>query len=336
MTTPMIMHSFRRLFGARSPRTFERDLPAPAALTDTDFRQLAENSADVIFRIGPDQIARYVSPSSVAVFGWTPEEMIGLGPHRFVHPDDLPMLMAMAERFGTMESRGEVVQFRMRRKDGIWIWVESNSQLMQDPETGRNGDLIVTMRDVTEHKKLEDQLVAMANTDGLTGLANRRAFDAELGRAWTDTLQSSGQLSLLLLDLDHFKAFNDSYGHQVGDDCLRTVARAIQAAEIGPDAFVARYGGEEIAIILRKADADRAAQVAECARRVVEELAIPHQDDEICGQITVSIGAATALARDGGTMRMPEALLASADAALYKAKRNGRNRAEVSLLLVPR
>jgi diguanylate cyclase (GGDEF)-like protein/PAS domain S-box-containing protein len=332
----MMMDLIRRLFPNGKPQRPEEHSAASVGLPDADFRQLAEKSADVILRIGSDHVARYVSPSCEAVFGWTPAEMIGRPPRSFVHPDDLPMLMQMAERFGTMESRGEVVQFRMRRKDGATIWVESNSQLLEDPETGRNGDLIVSMRDISERKRLEEQLFAMANTDSLTGLANRRAFDAELERAWAETLRASGQMSLLLMDLDHFKSFNDTYGHQVGDDCLRAVASAIRRASIGDDPFVARYGGEEIAIVLRGADADQALQSAESVRQVIGELAVPHRGIGSSEQLTVSIGAATALARIGGTMRMPEALLASADAALYKAKKNGRNRTEVSLLLVPR
>jgi diguanylate cyclase (GGDEF)-like protein/PAS domain S-box-containing protein len=331
----MLMESFRRFLRSRNRQSQANHSSVGVSLPETDFRQLAEQSADVIFRIGPDQIARYVSPSSTVVFGWTPEEMIGLGPHSFVHPDDLPMLIQMAERYGTLESQGEVAVFRMRRKDGTLIWVESNSQLLHDPETGKNGDLIVSMRDVTERKKLEEQLLAMAHTDGLTGLANRRAFDAELERAWAETLRTSSQMSLLLLDLDHFKSFNDTYGHQVGDDCLRAVASAIGRAPLEADAFVARYGGEEIAIILPGANAERALIAAECTRRAVQELTVPHRGSPLGGRVTASIGAATALARIGGTMRMPEALLASADAALYKAKRNGRNRVDVTLLLAP-
>jgi diguanylate cyclase (GGDEF)-like protein len=174
----------------------------------------------------------------------------------------------------------------------------------------------------------------MAMKDGLTGLANRRSFDETLEREWSATSRDGTQMSLLLLDVDHFKLFNDSYGHQVGDDCLRAVAAAVVAA-VRPGDIVARYGGEEMAVILPRADAACAERVAEKVREAIVALALPHAARPQGGTVTASIGVATAVACIGGTMRMPEALLASADTALYKAKSLGRNRVEAGLLLAP-
>jgi diguanylate cyclase (GGDEF)-like protein len=172
-------------------------------------------------------------------------------------------------------------------------------------------------------------------TDGLTGLANRRAFDEALEREWKRTLREGTQVSLLLLDIDHFKRFNDLYGHQVGDDCLRAVAQAAVGAVRQTD-IVARYGGEEIAIILPQVDTRGAAEVAEKVRAAIEALRLPHAENpEGRDWLTVSIGAATALARYGGTMRMPESLLLAADHALYKAKHAGRNCVRTGLLIAP-
>jgi diguanylate cyclase (GGDEF)-like protein len=105
-------------------------------------------------------------------------------------------------------------------------------------------ELVVVMRDITERKILEDRLASFAMTDGLTGLSNRRSFDEVLDSEWKRTLREGPQISLLLLDLDHFKQFNDEYGHQVGDDCLRAVAATLKGAVRVTD-IAARYGGEE-------------------------------------------------------------------------------------------
>ena len=172
----------------------------------------------------------------------------------------------------------------------------------------------------------------MAMKDGLTGIANRRAFDEALGTEWKRTVRANSQMSLLLADIDCFKNFNDSHGHQVGDDCLRSVAAALLSTALRPGDVVARYGGEELAIVLPGADSGAAAIVAERARAAVEALQIPHGTD-VGGVVTVSIGVATALARDGGTAEMPQALLSSADRALYLAKAAGRNCCKSTLLL---
>jgi diguanylate cyclase (GGDEF)-like protein len=173
----------------------------------------------------------------------------------------------------------------------------------------------------------------MALTDGLTGLANRRAFDKALKSEWKRTLREGSEVSLLLLDIDHFKLFNDRYGHLVGDDCLRAVAAAVSGAVRASDS-VARYGGEEIAVILPSTLIAGAVEVAEKVRSAVEALRLCHEGNpEGGGGVTVSVGVATALARVGGTMRMPESLLLAADNAMYKAKREGRNRVATSLLI---
>jgi diguanylate cyclase (GGDEF)-like protein len=127
-----------------------------------------------------------------------------------------------------------------------------------------------------------------------------------------------------------------NYGHQVGDDCLRAVAAAVEKALRRPGDLAARYGGEEIAVILPNTDAAGGAQIAEEVRSAIEELRLPHLANPAGGcWVTASIGVATALCRMGGSMKMPESLLAAADVALYKAKHDGRNRVATGLLLAP-
>jgi diguanylate cyclase (GGDEF)-like protein len=178
---------------------------------------------------------------------------------------------------------------------------------------------------------LEDELRSMAMRDGLTGLANRRAFDEALESQWQRTSAAKSQISLLLIDIDHFKEFNDAHGHQVGDDCLRSVGAALQSSLTGSGGLLARYGGDELAIVLGDADSRSAALTSESARAAVEALEIPH-GATTSGVVTISIGAATAFARDGGSVAMPHALLASADRALYMAKEAGRNCCRTTLI----
>jgi diguanylate cyclase (GGDEF)-like protein len=211
--------------------------------------------------------------------------------------------------------------------------MEVSGRVVRDAATGEATETIIVMRDMTERKKLEERLSALALTDSLTELPNRRAFDETLDREWKRTLREGSQISLLLLDLNHFKEFNDHYGHQVGDDCLRAVAGAVRSAVRTTD-IPARYGGEEIAIILPSTNTPGATEVAEKVRSAVESLQMVHEANPEGGYwVTASVGIATALSRQGGTMRMPESLLLAADNALYKAKREGRNQVATALLV---
>lgn len=303
-----------------------------ASEDDTDFQLLAEYSGDVICRSGVDMKFRYVSPSSFDVLGWLPEEMMAMDAFALIYPEDLPGLFAVATRNFAPGVEPDRASVRIRKKDGTYIWVEFIARVIRDPSTQEAIEAVVTMRDISERKALEEKLSILALTDALTGLANRRAFDEALNREWKRTLREGSRISLLLLDVDNFKSFNDEYGHQVGDDCLRTIAIAVKEAVRASD-IPARYGGEEIAVILPSTDTAGAVEVAEKIRAAVEALQLTHKGNSETGRITVSIGVATALSRHGGTMRMPESLLLAADNALYKAKREGRNRVETALLV---
>ena len=294
--------------------------------------QIAQYSSDVIAQVRPDMTISYISPSAERLFGRRVLDMVGHHMAEFVEPEDL-CIIADATRHITSGAADNVV-FRVRviRGDGTRIWVEVSSRLMGEGTPGSPGDRAIIMRDVSDQKSLEDDLRAMAMKDSLTGLANRRAFDDVLLTEWKRTVRVKSQMSLLLADVDQFKELNDVHGHQAGDDCLRSVAVALQSAARRPSDVVARYGGEEFAIILPETDARAAAVVAERARRAVEELGISrggHADR----LITVSVGGATALARDGGSAAMPHALLEAADGALYMAKAAGRNCCRSTVLL---
>ena len=173
-------------------------------------------------------------------------------------------------------------------------------------------------------KAQSDLLRQMVFLDGLTGVANRRCFDERLDVEWRRAARNASPLALLMLDVDHFKRFNDCYGHQTGDECLRQVAAAIKGSLVRPGDVVARYGGEEFACVLPATDFEGALAVGAGIERAVRGLQIPHAQSDVSDVLTLSIGVSMGLPeRDGD----PAHLLALADAQLYRAKHGGRARA---------
>ncbi len=174
-----------------------------------------------------------------------------------------------------------------------------------------------------ELEEANRQLARLAEIDGLTQVGNRRFFEEELRRAWFDHLRSAAPLSLVLVDVDHFKAYNDRYGHTAGDETLRRVAQAITQSIRRPGDSVARYGGEELVALLPKTDQKGALHLAEEIRHRVETEAIAHEASGVAPVVTVSIGVATVTPESD---HQQSELFESADRALYQAKQQGRNR----------
>jgi diguanylate cyclase (GGDEF)-like protein len=190
---------------------------------------------------------------------------------------------------------------------------------------------LLLMAHASRRQSAERQLAELARTDAVTGLANRRAFDAEIAREWRRAARAGKPLSLLLLDLDRFKRFNDSYGHQAGDACLRAVGDTLVRSLSRAGDFTARYGGEELVVLLADMAGPGAVAAAEKVRAAIEAVGIPHAGNVPYGVVTASIGVATVTPTADLT---PDALLLGADAALYDAKAGGRNRIAVSAGLV--
>src|SRR5690606_32519487 len=159
--------------------------------------------------------------------------------------------------------------------------------------------------------------------DSLTGLANRRYLDEILDSAWKQCAQQHAPISMIMLDIDYFKQFNDSVGHLAGDECLRRVADALQSGVLRDEDVIARYGGEEFLALLPGADARAVASVAERIQNLLRNLAISHPDSPVSAFITASLGCATIWPAERGT---PDELIQSADRALYQAKSDGRDR----------
>ena len=173
-------------------------------------------------------------------------------------------------------------------------------------------------------KLQSDVMRKLVFLDGLTGVFNRRYFDQQLAMEMARSVRNQSPLSLIMLDVDFFKRFNDHYGHQAGDDCLRQIAATLKATLRRPADLVARYGGEEFACILPETDFNDAMAIAHDLEQQVRRQAIPHADSEAAAVVTISLGVA---GRHAGTPADAGALLAAADTQLYKAKNAGRGRA---------
>ena len=300
---------------------------AEAAVRDSElrYRLLADTSTDLIIQLGPDFRRVYVSPASWTLLGYDPQELLGRYPRDLAHPDDWPAIEGVLAGI-TAGSQAAPFTFRARHKDGSYVWVEgSGSKLSAE------GGCVISMRDATQRKQAEarlheanDQLQRMVMLDGLTGIANRRCFDLALQREFRRAARAETPLALLLIDVDRFKSYNDTYGHPAGDRCLRAIAGALGQQVRRASDLAARYGGEEFVMLLPEIDVPGAMALAECAREAVRQLGVVH-----CGSTdlvaTVSIGVAVIWPqREGDT---PDELVQLADAALYQAKAEGRDRA---------
>lgn len=183
-------------------------------------------------------------------------------------------------------------------------------------------EILFLNRRLTEANR---ELERLSNTDGLTGLNNRACYDHALEREWRRAHRDRVPLGLLMIDIDHFKAFNDTYGHPAGDACLQAVARAVQGVVHRPYDLVARYGGEELVILLPATPEEGCSLVARHVLAEVSALAIPHRRSTVADWVTVSIGVATVIPAD---ISAKAQLVKAADRALYRAKEGGRNRIE--------
>ncbi|WP_350648908.1 PleD family two-component system response regulator [Pseudomonas sp. HY13-MNA-CIBAN-0226] len=182
---------------------------------------------------------------------------------------------------------------------------------------------------VSQQQLLDTNLVLqrLMNSDGLTGLSNRRHFDEYLELEWRRSVRDQTQLSLLMIDVDYFKSYNDNFGHLEGDEALRKVALAIRDASSRPSDLPARYGGEEFALVLPNTSPGGARLVAEKLRQTVADLKIPHIAPAEGSSLTISIGLSTITPEHGSDCRQ---LILAADKGLYQAKHNGRNQVGIS------
>lgn len=260
-----------------------------------------------------------------STLGFSMDELTGARFLDFIHPEDLEATLAS---MNDLSNEKAVLNFvnRYRCKDGSYRWIEWR--------THPYGTELVyaAARDITEHRQarmaLEEtrqRFEALSMTDGLTGIANRRCFDEVMAKEYARHFRSKAELSLILLDIDYFKAFNDCYGHIKGDECLQRIARVIADSTTRVTDLVARYGGEEFACIMPETDLNGAIAIAEMIRGHIMALAIPHRASDVADFVTASLGVVTVRCTKDNTIAN---ILTQADELLYRAKSSGRNRVE--------
>lgn len=280
---------------------------------------VVRHTGEAIVVVDPELRVLRANPGFTRITGFAAEAVQGRVLPLFGHDDgdtlqQIHSRMQLASHWdGTLWAR---------RANGESFPMEVSIDLISDEQANARQHVMV-FRDVTVQKRLEDRLRELSATDGLTLVANRRHFDEALEQAWRDATRSAKPVSLLMIDIDHFKPYNDLYGHPAGDRCLQQVAGELATAVADqPGALVARYGGEEFAVILPHMDETAATAVAESLRQRIHALDIAHRGNPDAGRITISIGISS---RTPPQTTDFEDLMSSADQALYRAKRTGRN-----------
>ncbi|HEY0163421.1 MAG TPA: diguanylate cyclase [Edaphobacter sp.] len=300
------------------------------------YQLLLENTEDMIVLSSFSGKERFVSAASLHLTGWTPEEFLKLSPLSTVHPDDRAMGTLVIESM-MAGKREHTFRYRLAQKDGAWRWVEAYARTYLAPTTDQPLGYVGTIRDITAIKSAEDawlreidelsrskqELSTLAHTDTLTGLPNRRTFDESVADVIVRAQRGELQAALFMIDIDNFKLYNDRYGHQAGDDCLRKVSAVLKDHAGRRYDVVARWGGEEFAILLYGTDLHGASAVANDTLESVRALRIEHAGNPP-GIVTISMGIAMLTPE---FFAEPSMWIQAADRALYLSKRSGRNRA---------
>jgi diguanylate cyclase (GGDEF)-like protein len=284
-----------------------------------DERQVPDNGYDRVWQLQREIfIVGFGTAGAFALIGWLLAGRIA-GP-----------LIEIAEAVSRIEQGARNTVIPRREGADELAMLAQSMERMVDSLTRRERELerlaasleARVVERTAELAQANVRLEELSTTDDLTGVANRRSFDGALDSAWRQAARYGLPLSVIMLDIDHFKGYNDSYGHQAGDDCLRTVATTLALTVTRAGDLVARYGGEEFAVILAHMPQAQAVAIAEKLRGAVEALQIPHAASSVARHLTISLGVASAMpSRETDA----SALVAGADRALYAAKEGGRN-----------
>jgi len=295
---------------------------------DAVYRTLLESTLAIPWKIDWATMRfTYIGPQIAPLLGWPQDSWISVEDWASrIHSDDREHVVnyCVAQSIAGIDHEAD---YRALTKDRGFVWIRDVVHVVRNAD-GEVDSLIGFMFDISERKRIEQELVkmqkkleALSFEDGLTRTANRRRFDEQLGIEWDAACRTARPLSMILLDIDHFKRFNDHYGHVRGDECLVTVAAALK--KIGrPQDVVARFGGEEFVVLLPDSDEATALDLARRCRHAIEALAIPHEASDCSPFVTVSVGVGTVVPVEGERARDFCEII---DRRLYGAKQNGRN-----------
>ncbi len=317
---------------SKENRTFSTPIIDNQENRNSKFKALINASPDPIVIYDTIGKTTYMNPAFEKVYGYTSEEFIGKKIN-FVPEDELEKTVDAWKR--TLNDEKVYLETRRYTKAGKILNIQISTAMIRD-KNQNHLESIVIHRDITPLKQAEQEkeklitelmkakieLEKLARVDTLTALYNRRVFDEVYEKEFSLAQRMGNDFSLLMIDVDFFKKFNDRYGHQKGDDCLQAISSCMQKNAQRITDTLARYGGEEFAIIMVNTNTENALILAERIRKDVEGLSIPH-DDSIFGKVTISLGLATI---GKGAEISHAQFFEKADNALYKAKETGRNK----------
>ena len=294
------------------------------------YRTLLESTQAIPWKIDwPTATFAYVGPQIEQLLGWKPESWMTVNDWADrMHPDD----RAWVVEFCVSQSQKGVdheADYRALSASGEYVWIRDVVHVVRNA-AGEPEALIGFMFDISERKKTEEKLLVMQKQledysfrDGLTGVSNRRKFDAVLDEEWTLARRNTQPLSLILIDIDFFKQYNDEYGHVQGDECLTRVGQALGTVINRPRDLLARYGGEEFVLVLPATDEAAAHRISERVRQALFKAQIPHAASSVGQLLTVSQGVGTIIPSSTDTLMQ---FIDAVDRRLYRAKQSGRDR----------
>jgi len=293
------------------------------------YRTLLESTKAIPWKLDWNTLKfSYIGPQIESLLGWSPASWVTVEDWASrMHPDD----RAWVVDFCVAQSKDGVdheADYRALTKDGDYVWIRDVVHVVRK-EDGEVDSLIGFMFDISERKTTEEKLIVLQKEleelsfkDGLTGIPNRRMFNSIIETEWANALRNHQPLSLIMIDIDYFKQYNDHYGHIQGDDCLRRVAQVLSAAATRARDFLARFGGEEFVLVLPETDAEAAKNVAERCRSLIFKEQIFHEKSQVSQLLTVSLGVGTIIPMRSDT---PLMFVDEVDRRLYQAKQKGRN-----------
>lgn len=309
-------------------------------LTDAGYTDLviADSALDAFKHLGMDSPASISTDIDLILLDIVMPEMDGIEACRliksFEYLQDTPIIMVTATiqiKDLQMAFAAGAIDYITKPLNKVELLARVSSALRLKREIDNRKAREQELLKVTQQLKEANQTLHRLSTlDGLTGIANRRHFDEFLELEWKRAIRDVTPISLVIIDIDFFKAYNDTYGHQAGDDCLKQVANSLKDISKRPSDLVARYGGEEFVVLLTKTDTDGAAFLADKMRANVEALGVAHLRSQVTDRVTISLGVATIVPNQSSSSAE---LVAVADQALYQAKKGGRNRVKSSYVI---
>lgn len=271
----------------------------------------------------------YIGPQIGDLLGWEPSSWITVDDWASrIHEEDRQRVVdfCVSQSIAGIDHEAD---YRALTRGGDYVWIRDVVHVVRK-EDGSVDSLIGFMFDISERKKTEQQLVLlqreleeMSFKDGLTGVANRRRFDFIMDLEWGNARRNKQPMSLIMLDIDYFKQYNDHYGHLQGDSCLKLVASTLSKVATRARDFLGRFGGEEFVFILPETNAKSAMKIAERCRDMLAKAQIPHEESQVDQVLTASFGVSTIIPCHEDEM---QAFIETVDRRLYQAKQKGRDR----------